>query len=87
MVGVIVLCAVGTARSAAQLIAMGMYSANDSNGSLARAALVDPSNYQIRLRLARADGLSRQSRCSHARAAHGLFPNAAAASALSRGCD
>ena len=77
----IVLSATGAARSGAQLVGMDLY----ERGQLQTAARIDPANYRAQLRLAERG--RRQQRCEHARAAHALFPNAAAARALARSCD
>ena len=74
---VIALSAVGAARSVAQLMAMDIYSTRSDRASLESGSHIDPGNYRLQLRLARIGG---KSRCEHARAAHALFPNAAAAS-------
>jgi hypothetical protein len=77
----------GAARSAGMLVAMGIYDYGGNARSLATAALIDPGNYRVRLRLARGgSGLNRAQRCRHARAAHDLFPSAGAARDLSRRC-
>jgi len=68
----IVIAAVATVRSGAELVAMSM------NDHAAQAATLDPGNYRIQMRLA--------SKCDHARAAHALFPYADAARAASRRC-
>jgi O-antigen ligase len=82
VVPVIVIAAAGAARSAAQLVAMDIYSMKGDRTSLARAAQIDPGNYRLQLRLARMGKL----RCDHARAAHALFPSAGAARDLARQC-
>jgi O-antigen ligase len=80
---VIVISAVGAARSAAQLVAMHIYATRADRASLERAAAIDPGNYRVQLRLAR---IGRRTRCEHAVAAHNLFPTAAAARAAAQGC-
>lgn len=82
----VVVIAAGAAvvRSTAQLIAMEIYAARDDRASLERAALIDPANYRVRLRLARG---WRNGRCEHALAARRLFPHADAAGDLARSCD
>jgi O-antigen ligase len=76
-----------SARSAAQLAAMRIFATSEGREFLERAARLDPGNYRIRLRLAQGrSGGDREERCAHARAAHALFPNAAAARELNRGC-
>jgi len=66
-------------RSAAAIAAMGDISASTRVTSLANAATLDPGNYRIRIRLAQAYLL--RGDCARAkaeaRAARGLFPNAA----------
>jgi cytochrome c-type biogenesis protein CcmH/NrfG len=84
VVAVIIVAAIGAARTAAQLAAMEIDSTRDDRSSLERAASLDPGNYRLHLRLARTG--RREQRCEHARIAHGLFPNARAAAAASRGC-
>jgi O-antigen ligase len=79
---VIAMAAAGTVRSGGQLAAMGIYA--EKPELLRYAALFDPGNYRVRLRLAR-EG-ERGQRCRHAQAAHALFPSAAAARTLSRRC-
>lgn len=83
-VGLLACAAIGAARSAAQLVALEIYSSRGDRESLQRAARIDPGNYRIRLRLAR--GGNRKQRCEHALAARSLFPNAQAARGLARGC-
>lgn len=80
----IAIAGLGATRSAAQLTAMQIYTTHGNRASLMRAAQIDPGNYRLRLRLARIG--RRQQRCEHARAAHALFPHAAAARDASRGC-
>jgi O-antigen ligase len=80
----IAIVGIGAARSAAQLTAMQIYATRGDRASLTRAALIDPGNYRLQLRLAHVG--KRQQRCQHARAAHALFPSAEAARAASRGC-
>jgi hypothetical protein len=83
-VAALVLSAIGTIRSATQLVSNGIYSNRSDRASLSRAALLDPGNYRIHLRLART---GRQGeRCAHARAAHALYPAAAEAAGASRAC-
>jgi len=84
---VLLIAAVGVVRSTSQLAAMGVYANSTRTAWLARAAVVDPGNYALRLRLARSSsGLPRSERCAHALAARELYPAAATARALSRGC-
>jgi O-antigen ligase len=80
---VIALTALGAFRSASQLAAMAI-SADGDRASLERAAAIDPGNYRLRLRLARIG--KRDERCTHARAARGMYPNAAATRAVSTRC-
>ena len=80
----LVLCAVGVLRSTAQLVGIGIYSNDRSRAALTTAALIDPGNYRVRLRLARLG--NRAQRCKHALAARDLMPNAQEARAVSRGC-
>jgi len=78
----------GAAKSAAQLAAMSVYAEGGGRESLERAARLDPGSYRIHLRLARGSGRrTRESRCEHARAAHALYPSAAAAKRLANACD
>jgi O-antigen ligase len=85
---VVLLAAVAGARSAAQLTAITMHGASNRLAWLTTAAHIDPSNYRLRLQLARrGSGLGRAARCEHARAAHALYPNAAAARRLAASCD
>ena len=71
---VIVIAAVGLVRSASQLFAMEVYASGGQRSSLERASVIDPGNYRLHSRLARGG----RTRCQHARAAHELFPHAAA---------
>jgi O-antigen ligase len=80
---VIVISAIGAARSAAQLVAIHIYATRGDRASLERAATIDPANYRLQLRLAR---IGRRTRCEHAVAAHNLFPTAEAAREAARGC-
>ena len=82
--GVLILVAIGALRSAAQLTGMALYSVSDSRAVLSTAALIDPGNYRLRLRLAQMG--PRKARCRHARGARALYPNAGEARALARGC-
>lgn len=79
------LAAIG--RSSTQIAAMATYDAATRLTTIERAATYDPGSYRIRMRLA--DGYAARGECKkavpHARAARGLFPNAAAPkAALSR---
>ena len=80
----LVIAAGGAARSIAQLVAMDIYATRSDRASLARGAAIDPGNYRLQLRLAQ--GGRTHDRCAHARAAHALYPYAAAARAADRGC-
>lgn len=77
----------GAVKSAGQLAAMALYAGNGGRAALERAARLDPGNYRIRLRLARSLGTRSERGCAHARAAHALLPNAAAARRLADACD
>jgi len=79
------LALLGAGRSGAQLYAMNVFATRGDRASLQRAAVVDPGNYRLRLRLARMG--RRGERCEHALAARALFPHADAARAAARGCD
>lgn len=82
----LLLCAFGAARSAAQVAAIQLHE-QGSTSALRTAARLDPGNFRIRLALARpAAGLPREQRCRHAQAAHRLFPSAREARNLSRAC-
>ena len=84
----LVLAAIGTVRSASQVAGMWIYSAQSAPRWLSAAALIDPGNYDLRVRLARSgNGLGREARCGHARAAHALYPNAREARRLNESCD
>ena len=76
-----VLAALAAARSAAQIVAMELFTRGD-RPSLRRAAIIDPGNYRVRMRLARIA----KDRCQHALAARALYPNSDAARAAARGC-
>ena len=80
----ILVSAAGAVRSGAQLAAMHIFETDGGRAALTRAATLDPGNYRIQLRLARSG--SRRQRCEHALRARALFPNAAAAQRLARGC-
>jgi len=66
-------------RSAMQTMAMAIFSNTSRTSALEQASLLDPGNYRIHVRLANA--YYSRGNCdrtkSHARAARGLFPNAA----------
>ena len=80
----IALAAIGAARSAAQLIAIDLFSSDSSRAALERASIIDPGNYRLQLRLARSG--KKQQRCEHAAAAHALFPHAEGAKSAMHGC-
>jgi hypothetical protein len=82
LIAVAVIAGLGALRSTAQLVAMGVYFVQDDVSSWSQASRIDPGNYRIHLRLAR----NGRQRCSHARAAHALFPSAGEARGLSRRC-
>lgn len=76
----------GVFRSGAQIISMVAYSSGRA-GWMERAAIVDPGDYRLRLRLAGSGGgRSWEERCEHAVAAATLFPNARAARNAAEGC-
>jgi hypothetical protein len=81
---VIAIAAIGVFRSASQLVAMQITATDGDRATLERAATIDPGNYRLRLRLARIG--KRDERCTHARAAQRMFPNAAAARAVNARC-
>jgi O-antigen ligase len=83
VIAMLVVCAIGAYRSAAQLMAMDIFATRSDRASLTNAAHIDPGNYRLQLRLARLGG---RTRCEHARAAHALFPTARAAADAGRGC-
>src|SRR5207244_6382315 len=82
MFAVVVLSAIGAARSAAQLVGMEIYAIRGDRASLERAARIDPGGFRLHLRLARGG----RRRCEHALAARALYPASAAAREASRGC-
>ena len=84
LLAVTVVAGLGALRSAAQVAAMRIYTLTDRLDTLENAALLDPGNYRVHLRLAR--GRRDEARCEHAGAAHALFPSARAARSLDRGC-
>lgn len=79
----IVLVGIGAFRSTMQTAAYALAGDGSSRARLERAALVDPFNYQLRIRLAR--GACRQAR-PHAKAAVKLAPSWPAARAAARRC-
>lgn len=84
LIPVIVIATIGAARGAMQIAAMQISSTRGDRASLECAARIDPGSYRLQLRLAPVGG--RKGRCEHARAAHALFPSAAAAVDASRAC-
>ena len=80
------LAGLGAVRSAGQLAAIALAGSTDRVAAWSLAARLDPGNYRVRLRLAR-DANGRETRCTHARAAHALQPHASAAQRLERRCD
>ena len=84
-VGLIGLLFVG--RSAIQTIAMGVFTGGD-RAAMARAAMIDPGSFRIRMLLARS--WARAGKCDRAiplaRAARDLFPNYPAPGQLLRAC-
>ncbi|MEO5510669.1 MAG: hypothetical protein ABIS27_08550, partial [Longimicrobiales bacterium] len=80
----LVICGVGVVRSTAQVISMSFY-APRKPAQMRWASRIDPGSYRTHLQLARS-APTRASRCSHARAAHTLFPSATAPRSLGRGC-
>lgn len=82
--GVLILAAVGALRSTSQLASIAAYSVSESRAVLSTAALIDPSNYRLRVRLARMG--PRAARCRHAQAARALYPNSGEARALASNC-
>jgi O-antigen ligase len=79
---------IAAARSALQIAAMQTVSTTTRISALQRAALFDPGSYRIRLRLAEAE--LNAGRCDRARvearAAHNLYPSAAAAREVLSAC-
>lgn len=83
-IALVVLAGLGAARSAVQLTAMQIFVTKSDRTSLARAAMLDPGNFRLRLRLGRMG--KRAQRCEDARAALSLFPHSDSAKNLARGC-
>lgn len=85
---VFALALVASARSALEIAAMQTMSASTRISALQRAALFDPGSYRIRLRLAESE--LNAGRCdrarTEARAAHELYPSAAAARQVLASC-
>jgi O-antigen ligase len=81
MLIVVVLSLAGMVRSGAQLAAMHYY---ERGQSLSLASRIDPGNYRLHMRLARAG--KRAQRCEHAKAALRLYPTSGAARAAASGC-
>ena len=79
-----IVAALATYRSTAQIIAMEIFATQSDRASIERAASIDPSNYSAQMRLARRG--TRKQRCEHALIARGLFPLAQAARDVSRFC-
>ena len=71
---VLLMSLLGAVRSASQLTAMQIISARSDRASLERAAMIDPGNFRLRVRLSRMG--KRTQRCAHARAAKRLYPHA-----------
>lgn len=75
-------------RSSTQMSAMGTYHGASRLSTIETAAKYDPGSYRIRMRLA--EGYAARGDCKragpHARAANGMFPNAAAPKAVMRRC-
>jgi O-antigen ligase len=74
-----------TLKSAAQLVAMGVYASADRVSEVQRAARLDPGSYRIQLKLARSSAPCAVRRAAADRA-HDLFPEAAAAKRLQGTC-
>jgi hypothetical protein len=87
LAGVALVGLVFVGRSAAQTLAMGVFSGGD-RADMARAAAIDPGSYRIRMLLARS--WARAGRCDRAiplaRDARELFPNYPAPRELLRAC-
>jgi hypothetical protein len=87
LAGVALVGLVFVGRSAAQTVAMGVFSGGD-RADMARAAAIDPGSYRIRMLLARS--WARAGRCDRAiplaRDARELFPNYPAPRELLRAC-
>jgi hypothetical protein len=87
LVGVALVGLVFVGRSAAQTVAMGVFTGGD-RADMARAAAIDPGSYRIRMLLARS--WARAGRCDRAiplaRDARELFPNHPAPRELLRAC-
>jgi len=74
-----------TVKSAAQLMAMGVYDGADTVGDLRQAASLDPGSYRIQLKLARSSAPCDVRRAA-AETAHSLFPQASAPKGLRTTC-
>jgi O-antigen ligase len=74
-----------TLKSAAQLVAMGVYASADRVSEVQRAARLDPGSYRIQLKLARSSAPCPVRRVAADRA-HELYPEAAAAKRLRGSC-
>jgi O-antigen ligase len=79
---------VAIVRSVGQMQAMAIYHGASRLSTIERAAKYDPGSYRIRMRLA--DGYASRGDCDrsvpHAKAANGMFPNAADPRATLRRC-
>ena len=75
-------------RSTGQIVAMSVYTSAATTGQAARAALFDPGNFRINMRLA--ESYAARGDCKHVRqyagAARELYPNAAGPKRLLRRC-
>jgi O-antigen ligase len=74
----------GAVRSSAQTAAMQLFETSQSSARLENAARIDPSNFRVRMKLARSG--DRKRRCEHAVAARKLYPHSAGARQAARGC-
>ena len=75
-------------RSTGQIVAMSVYTSAATTGQAARAALFDPGNFRINMRLA--ESYAARGDCKHVRqyagAARELYPNAAGPKRLLKRC-
>jgi len=75
-------------RSSGQIVAMGVYTSATTTGQAARAALFDPGNFRISMRLA--ESYAARGDCKHVRQYAGvaleLYPHAAGPKRLLRRC-
>lgn len=83
---VTLIAGLGAMRSVAQLGGMYAYVTFENTHALRIGSLIDPGNYRLHMKLAGARRLKASVRCRHARAAHELFPYAAAAKQAQRNC-